>query len=634
MTEDFKEQILNYLTGNISKQSPTNTLNYIGTDTITNNLKTYIENEISENFLLSNLIQSKTNDNILLIVKGSSSRRDYMVILDNNFIPITLISSFTSGVNFRNFLSFNVDENGYFYAIEADVSVITESGKTYYANKRFLLLNNITVANASGNYTVKIRKSYLIPNTTQLYYANIIPKIAKEAGKSIYAFLNKIVISASNSSWYMTKLTINVGIENEWEDKSLPQYYIIGSAGFDGYYAYINFDTNDNVVMNDVYIDTIDINLYSLSNNIENITTTPNIYINSSGLEGWFPAIVIKSNIYAYIFLLSEYTNSTRLTILLVNLQNKTFTEIYDYEDSSTYYWYGNYLKIYSYEAEVFFATILCNDITNKTYELKVGRVVDDKVYFNTIKDGIPDAEANISVFFVSKNYNLYRYFVRYLPNNIEVCKEIYNSNGYNGEYYTDINVLVPELATISSNNEVVYARTLYNKQINGGTTVSTIEIPNNYLNDISLQDKNLYSETNLLMNSDTTAFTKNIYETVDINFFNTLVMKNSNNPLNEIINNPGASRLNSSASQVLDYQNTYAGKIRINYVDNTNNVETVGIPTITNGIATYNFTIYVLKAISNIEIISNDENTSYQTINGTFNIGSTYTITQDVRVE
>ena len=49
---------------------------------------------------------------------------------------------------------------------------------------------------------------------------------------------------------------------------------------------------------------------------------------------------------------------------------------------------------------------------------------------------------------------------------------------------------------------------------------------------------------------------------------------------------------------------------------------------------ATYTITIYVPKLITNIEIISNDETTSYQTITGTFNINKYYTLTQNVRVE
>ena len=222
-----------------------------------------------------------------------------------------------------------------------------------------------------------------------------------------------------------------------------------------------------------------------------------------------------------------------------------------------------------------------------------------------------------------------------FINNTVYKIPFVFNQFDYNGLPYEDINCIKPNSGILyDSDGNIIFARNLYNLNINGNTTISTIEVPNTFLNDTTIAKEDLLSETNVILNDNVQNISKNIYEVLDINFFNTLVMKNSNNPLNEIINNLGASRLNSSASQVLDYQNTYANKIRINYTDNTNDVETVGIPTITNGIATYNFSIYVSKTISNIEIISNDENTSYQTIEGTFNVGSTYTITQDVRVE
>lgn len=625
MTEDFKEQLLNYLTGNLDIQTPSNNLNYAETETITNNLDTYIRNEINENYFITGLLQSKTNENILLKIRGITTLRDYLIVLNNTFTPIAFISQFTSEVNFRNFLCFGVDEDGYFYAIEADTSTTTSGGKTYYPNKRFLMLNNITVANANGDYFVKIRKSYSITTTTELYYASSIPKITKAVGQSLYAFLYE---EGGTNNFYTSKLTINVGTENEWVDKLLSVYTSAFYVG--GGTAYIGFDTNNNIIINDMYADQTNIYIYSFKNNVENSVSQPNSYLPSE-LQSWQTRTIFKSNIYAYLMILSEFTGGVRLTILLANLEQNTLTPIYDETPSKYYLSYGSYLFTYGYESECFFTTLLCTDSVNELYEISVGRIVDNNVYFNIVKENIPSTDAHISSFFVTKNFNLYRYFVRYLQDSVITCKEIYNSSGYNGTEYTDINVLVPELGTIYSNNSLIYARTLYNKQINGNTTVSTVEIPNNYLNDIGLQPKNLYSETNLLMNTDSTEFTKNIYETVNLNFLNTISMINDDT---QVINNVGASRINNSISQETDYSNAYAGKIRINYTDNTSDIQSVNIPTITNEIATYTITIYVYKAINNIEIISNDENTIYNTITGTFEIGKCYSITQDVRVE
>ena len=46
-----------------------------------------------------------------------------------------------------------------------------------------------------------------------------------------------------------------------------------------------------------------------------------------------------------------------------------------------------------------------------------------------------------------------------------------------------------------------------------------------------------------------------------------------------------------------------------------------------------YDFDIYASKSITNIQIISNDETTIYQTITSTFEVGKLYNITQMVEI-
>ena len=45
-------------------------------------------------------------------------------------------------------------------------------------------------------------------------------------------------------------------------------------------------------------------------------------------------------------------------------------------------------------------------------------------------------------------------------------------------------------------------------------------------------------------------------------------------------------------------------------------------------------FTIYNSKGIINIELISEDEKTTYNTITGDFELNKTYTVSQDVTVD
>ena len=212
-----------------------------------------------------------------------------------------------------------------------------------------------------------------------------------------------------------------------------------------------------------------------------------------------------------------------------------------------------------------------------------------------------------------------------------------YNANNYNGSAYSNINSMVPNQGVLyDGKSNPIFARNLYNKTITGRTTQSTIEVPNNYLNDKIIAKENLLSETNSILISNNQTITKNIYETLNINFINTLQIKNDNDEANPILNPVGASRLNNSISETTDYDNTKALKVKINFTDNTNYIlqlKESQIDKISDTSYMYDFDIYVSKSITNIQIISNDETTIYQTITSTFEVGKLYNITQMVEI-
>ena len=211
---------------------------------------------------------------------------------------------------------------------------------------------------------------------------------------------------------------------------------------------------------------------------------------------------------------------------------------------------------------------------------------------------------------------------------------EIYNKNNFNGETYINTNSLLPNSSVLyNENNDVVFARNLYNKTISERTTQATLEIPNNYLNDVMIAKQNLISETNLTMVENQNTVTKNVYETVYLNFINTLQMINNNNEENPILNSNGAIRLNNSISNLIDYDNSKIGKAKINFEDGTSSIIPIAFTQNGNVMRT-EFTITVDKNITNIQLLSNDETTIYQTIETQLSINKTYTISQDVTVE
>ena len=158
-------------------------------------------------------------------------------------------------------------------------------------------------------------------------------------------------------------------------------------------------------------------------------------------------------------------------------------------------------------------------------------------------------------------------------------------------------------------------------------------------LNDEIISNELLLSETNTKLVNANEKIETNIYETVDINFYNTINMRNDNNPQNSIMNSIGASRLNNSSSNLKDYDNAKANKLRINYDDGSSSISSIDSSNqiiIDGTIATYKFLVYNPgnKNIVNVEIISQDELTNYQTITlNNLSSNKLYEITQKVEV-
>ena len=97
MTEDYKEQLLDYITGDLTNTSPT-------TDEI---FKEVIEANRSnwtgfmpsswDNMKVEGLIKSQTNENIILYggYKKDGNVKGFIIIADKNFIPIKYTEEFT-----------------------------------------------------------------------------------------------------------------------------------------------------------------------------------------------------------------------------------------------------------------------------------------------------------------------------------------------------------------------------------------------------------------------------------------------------------------------------------------------------------------------------------------------------------
>ncbi len=626
MTNDFKETLLTYITNNIIQGTPSEEAVFLENETVTNNLDTYIQTELAtSNYVLEKVIQSQTNSNVVILGYKSSNYSSFILIVDKDLTPLTLITQFTSEVSFKYLTGFNVDENGYFYCIEAD-SLGTQ------ANKRFLMLNNISMTNAGGEYIVKIRKSYAVPSTTILNNSSyLVTTIIKAISQSIY-----LVLNSNGSNRYITKLTVNVGTSNEWED--------IAMTGVNGVDQWASIDGEGNT-----YLKTINpgypistnvygIGVYFYNNGTETTTTYTDATI--AGLSLRRDAGIILNSTTAYVgYKVSDTNNTyTKYMINSINLETGDITNIYSIQDV-----YGVYTGDFNpiifkkIDSSVLFKITVVTDLANNKFKIITGRIVGNNVFDTTLASNLTIATNNTDFFITTRNFNLYQYFTQ-LGESYYSCKEVYNPNGYNGTEYQNYDILIPSIGRLYSNSKLIFARTLYNMQVNGDTTISTIEVPNNYLNEISIQPKELLGKTNLIMNSDSEEVIKNIYETVNINFMNTIAIQNNDGSLNT---SGAASNLNSAMStlsEYTDYSQNVITRALINYTDNDldTKVITNTMFTQTGTTGQYEFIIYVPngKTVDNIQFTNYNYMTVFNTINN-LNLegGKYYKIIQPVEV-
>ena len=646
MTDDFKSKIITYLCGKYEIQNKEDkpTIEQIKetTNNFTDNLKAELKKQGHEVYRLYiyGSFQSKNAsdeglDKTLIYGVVDDIKRElngYIVIVDVRFNIIQVITKYSSGVKIDRMLKLEADETGNLMAIERYGEGL--------GTLRFLLLNNPTVKLPSGaEYKLIIKKSYEFPSNLRSYAYDF---IRRRIGGGNYLF-GGTNTTATGKFPIAVELTINVGAENEWK-----LFESDSSFGTSVSYAindmWQTWDNENNLDFQMIGISSD--NMLSVYNkNGDNISLTSINVLNYSekltvsNVIRNISKIKQKNNFYSIIYQYTFDKGSTNKYALyeIFNIKDGAVANIYknqfvldNYLEEQDYGGLG--MSIKGNDVNIF---MLC--YTNiSVYTLYIGRIANNQVYL-VEKENISQSVSNPIIFYnVTKQFNLYNYQFQ-LINLLYSTLEIYNENNYNGLPYQDLNSMVPNSGILyNSSNIPIFARNLYNKTISGRTTQSTIEVPNTYLNDDIVAKENLLGKTNSILISNNQTITKNIYETLNINFINTLQIRNDNDETNSILNPVGASRLNNSISETTDYNNMKALKVKINFTDNTNYIIQLNanqIYKISDTSYIYDFDIYASKDITNIQIISNDEITVYQTITSIFRADRFYNITQMVEI-
>ena len=637
LTDIYKELLLKYITGKINEEgtSPQTLINLDRKD-MSNNIRDEITNRLNDEFNITNMVilgKIYSNQYENFIVYGnyytSTNSYGYVCIVNRNLEIVSLLTRYVSGTLIYPLISVRQSETGQFYGL-------TYGTNGSDADYRIVLFNNILSSGIlDGNYQVILRQTYIIPNSpnyrAQLFRQN---RIIKSLDSAIYY----VIIHTANNQTTVIKFTIDIMEGNKWETFEIP--YLIDTVQFD---VLLDKSSGDEIL----YLYGIDIlsspNKYR-AYQIQDIMTE----IDSIDFSGEVSATL--SQVFAYNkdeIYISVGSSTNRLTTLY-KVNNSALTTI------NSFNWLSNnqsYLYLEDVNGTIFYKK---KNTNTSSAEIIVGLLINDNLEIYTIEETAEVTNANYDYndFYIFVQYNLVSMYIPYkgTTDGTYMLVADYNPNNYNGMEYENINSLLPVKGRILTRYgdasdptvDFVFARNLYNKYVRGNVTVSTLEVPNTLLNNINLFYIGLIGATNYYLASNFATLNgddivKNIYETLDINFYNTIRMTDANGS-ESIENINGATKLNQSVSALLDYHNTQATKARINFTDGTSSIVTIDPSsqiTINQDSAYYDFVIYVPsnKSVKNLEIISYDELMVYATINGNFTVGAFNEITQTVSV-
>jgi len=633
MTNDYKDKILKYLTGNLNKEPKSDTP---------------YPYEESEKVVESSSVAGQQTGKILCKDSEGNNNGKYLTYLNgkiflydetNNLIHT--YTKYSSGTNLDKIQLLNVDEQGNAYGVE-----------NYYNGQerlnRIILLNNLSEKAKSGEYQCILRQSYIIQRS---YSINTFISINKSNQSASYLLTFQTNSSIQSATLGALKFVINVGSTNEWTDFNSVTLPTSNNTTLKTS-TYNYFDSSDSPVIN-LFAVTYSSTLLEIHKVINNDTSlsidNTDDYKSVIGGTGHIECAPVSAN--KMYFILFEELNSSGTSTYKLHFLSYDNGEIFTNKvlSGNTYYHQSQIItpmpriRIDVVNNIPFIAyNIMSLESTDKA-ELYFGTFPGVAEYDYLFK--IEDTVLTYRTYAVSNVYNIYYLTIAYQPYNngspdtthynVRTTKLIYNQINYNGSSYENINSLIPSQGILQDNQgNIIFARNLYNYKNFDNYSYSVLNVPNNYLNEIEIAEELLLGKTNTTLIDSLSSITKNVYEDLYINFNNQLLMSNQNESI-YVDNLEGAIRLNKSFGKLLDYEDSKANKIRVTYDDDSSYI-TSAHNTINNDVCTYEIGIHVPndKNISKIEIISNDELTTYQTINN-LNLENNkyYIITQDVYV-
>lgn len=633
MTNDYYVNLANYYTNQLVSEPPAEAITLTASNKLINFYDYFTYTLGASSYTIDKWLTWDGSSNIILYgtIEVNSVSKNYILRIpytDNNFdlTNAECYTTYVGGTELPYFWDLKVDTDGSLYGIVAS-STSTSNG-----------FSLIMLANPFITGGIKFRQSYAIP-TTYSSYGNYQELIKREnTGEYL------IILNDGGANTLILHLTINVGGSNDWVATTVNDYLEI-------YDYFISW--GENISLNILNYDASgELTDYSVKFNVYNYNgssiTLTNTYSYSIGTR--FKTATAKyfdeENVYYLVSYLSNYDGGSGTTYNYLYKANMVSGNTTILKTSATP---NNPTSPYSFLADIgnsqqieiingvvyykYTITLLPHPNRRRVY----GIVINDKIYEVTSRtlEGTFSLNPSYNSFFVNNIFNIYK-IVCPLSQITDFVDFQYDPNGYNGTPYIDTNFFIPYRVELYDSSSLLFDRGLYNLKVYSNVTESTFNIPNTMLNSETISKAKLYGETLYNLVDSTINITKNIYENLMINFFNSIVVKDYTGR----IYNSGGSRVNDSISKTNDMGNASANKLKIFYSDGTSQVQQIPTPTIAGSgnpmTITYEILLYVASDgyVSKYQVLSNDENTLYfEYDTSSLNTG-TYKITQECSVE
>jgi hypothetical protein len=534
------------------------------------------------------------------IVDTSLNDKYFIAVLDKEYNVLFATDKYSSGTAFSQFVKLAYDEEGKVWGVDI-YGTTTETGDGSTPRYRLLLLNNIAIPNQNDTYEVKLRKAYRFPiGYNKVEFEFMIDKVK---GEPIYYILSNDY-GMLNSQARVIIVEVNVGTTNDW-------YQATSNLG--------GISTQDDMLLKveeDVYTMCYTSTANGHTDLIEWVKGTTPTRTYRISQEGSAITIIKPTTLS---FIGYDGNNNWEFKIFDEGIIKQLDTGVLDTIGTG---------KTYYINGLIFYLMTYCSDDNTNTYKVVFGCY--DGTNYNKVEEEFNNINVVEQQVNIKNNYSLYSMDAIFSISGSDDI--IFNSkltsytNLYSGTPYNFYNSLIGQKGELyNSDNQLIFARQLYNLTTYNNTTTATIEVPNVFLNDSTIENKNLIGATSVELVNNNNSINKNIYEALYVNFINTITIASEEDM---ITTNPEAAieltnAINSQNEDSTTMENIRIAKIRYNFQDSTSKIQTLNIENVFGNTYIGRSMTYIDREVDTVDILSNDETIVY----ATWEIGSSFTI-------